>query len=211
VRVRHHGHASLRRLLDDDAKLLLGVDLLARIRIGQAGARGTARLDDVHAVVEVDAHKEPELLGRGHAAGERGEARVREDGLAQVGRDVEARGEYVRSVDRARAREFAECNVLVAGDARAAERRDPALERAPRAGERLDVGMSVDQPGQQVAAGRVDYLCIGRDVHGATRDPLDPIAADEDRGVAKDGIGHSIDDIGVPYDERSRRGGGRRR
>ena len=89
VGVRHHGHAARSRRLDDHPELRLGVDLLAWIGVGQAGALGAAGLDPVHPVIEIDLHESAERLGSADAVGERHEPRIGEHRLAEVGRHVE--------------------------------------------------------------------------------------------------------------------------
>ena len=49
--------------VDEDAQLLLRVDLLARIGVGRAGAFGGEHLDPVDTARQIGAHRAPQRIG----------------------------------------------------------------------------------------------------------------------------------------------------
>jgi hypothetical protein len=157
VRVRHHRDATRGGFLDDGAELGLGVDLLARVGVGEPGAFGAARLDPIHAPVEVHAHQGAQLRRRAHAGGERAETGVGEDGLVQVRRHEHAGGEHVRRHHVAGAGEVTHRHVLERRYAGAAHGGHAGEERAARVGERGEMRVRIDQPRHHPPAADVDH------------------------------------------------------
>ena len=128
VGMAHHRYTLRRRGLHDDPQLRLRVHLLAGVLIGLTGALRRARLDHVHAVVEVHAHQQAERVGCIDAGRQLRESRVGEDVVTQVGRDEQAGRQDFRARKDATPHQLAQAHVLEKVGARTPNRRDSRLE-----------------------------------------------------------------------------------
>ena len=209
VRVRLDRDVPRRRLLDDRADFLLGVDLLARVGVGRPGAIGRQNLDPVDAVRQVHLHGAPQRRDRGHARHQVGVRRIGEKRLLRDSRPhVVAGGDHVGAGDGAGLHQLMETDVRIAGDTGAPHGRHARFERPP---ERREVGgmcVGVDQARQHVLAFEIEDARAGR--RGARSNRLNLAAPDRDRGVRRDAPVADIDEVGVDEQQRFGRGFGRR-
>ena len=205
VGVCHHRHTALGRLVDDGAQLVLRPTLPPRVGIGKAGAVGTTGLDVIHAPVKVDPHNMTKLVC-GFRAGEQfGQARVGQEALITLGRRKHAGGQHLRAGQLALAYEFTQADVLIIRGAGAAQGGDAGFEGATSARYRRDVGVGIDESGQQIPAFKVNDLRIRRRCNRAGSNTGNLAVLDEYGGVVQGRGARAVDYVGVDEDKRSRR------
>ena len=201
VGMAHHRYTLRRRGLHDDPQLRLRVHLLAGVLIGLTGTLRRARLDHVHAVVEVHAHQQAERVGCIDAARQLRESRVGEDVVTQVGRDEQAGRQDFRARKDATPHQLAHAHVLEKVGARTPNRRDSRLEGAARRGAVAHVGMGIDQARQHEPALQVDDHGVRRRRHRPPRDACD-LSPGQHQGHICDRLRRAaVDHVGVREDD----------
>ncbi len=163
MRVRHHRYVLGSRLDHKDTQLLLGVDLLARIGIGRAGAFGGERLDPVDAARQVGLDGTAQGVGRVHAAHQVTKLRKVDEQFGRHARPhVIAGGDDVGPGHGSVPDELAQADVDEMRHAGAADGGHAALERRAHLRQRANVHVRIDQTRHDIAATKVHHADAGR-------------------------------------------------
>ena len=191
--------------LDDRAELVFVEQEVARVGVRKTGSVRGARLDHVDAVIEVDLRGAANLLRRLESRCELEETRVGEDvaRVLETRLQVDAGGQNVRSGKVSGLDHLAKRDVGEHRDAGAARGGDAGHQRHLRGRRVRDMGVSVDEAGQDRPASRVDDRRSSRR-RGAT-DRRDRAIADDDRDIPLDRSRFDVEQPRVGDGDRPRR------